>query len=325
MAAVGQGLVFIHGRGMAMKILIIGGSGVLGRNLIPLLLADGHDVTATRRHPQKDVAMPEGARFCELDLLDEAAVQALLVSEKPDVVFHMATAMPADLHPRKLRKQLAMTNRLRDEGTRHLLAAAHAAGVKRIIAESVAFAYAPEDGPADEAAPLVSEPLAGFGDAVAAIRSMEKRLLDAGDNVALRLGMLYGPGTSYDENSATAKAVRKKQFPIVNPGTGRFSFLHVADAAEAFRKAVSVPAGVYNVCENRNLGIGEWLPDYASALGAPQPIRVPRWLGRLAAGPFGDFLMNRQRGASNARARQVLGWEPEHDFLSGSVDILAQR
>ncbi len=299
-----------------MKILIVGGSGVLGRSLAPLLCRDGHHVVATRFHATEEIpTLSAEIRWIPLDLLDVPAVNELLLDEKPEIVFHLATALQADLHPRKLRVQLAQTNRLRDDGTRILQAAARYAGVRRVIGESIAFAYAPGPDPADEDTPFVDEPLAGFQEAVAAVRAMEKRLLAHPDNVILRLGMLYGAETSYAGDGATAQMIRKRQFPLVRPGSGRFSFLHVADAADALRRSLDAEAGIFNICENHNPAANEWLPAYAEALGAPRPFHVPRWLGRLAAGPFGDFLMNRQRGASNVRAREVMGWQPGYSFM----------
>lgn len=299
-----------------MKILLVGAGGVLGSALLPLLSAEGHDVIATTRSGAAANEYGGRVQSARLDLLNETAVNKLLRELRPEVVVNLATSLPAALHPRRLRKQLAETNRIRSTGSKLLAAAAQRAGVRRIVATSIAFAYRPGVGPAAESEPLIAEPLAGFNLALDAIRDLESTVLyDGHDNVVLRLGMLYGPGTAYASDSATAALVRRRQFPVIKPGEGCFSFLHVNDATSALQCAIHKTAGLYNICEDVAPAVAEWLPAYAAALKAPAPIRLPRWIGRLAAGSFGDFLMNRQRCANNECAKRELGWRPENSFM----------
>lgn len=294
-----------------MKILLAGATGVLGRALLPELVSQGHHVLAASRQPNDSGGLA-------LDLLDAHAVREALLAHRPDAVIHVASALPPALDPKRLREQLRVTNRLREEGTSNLERAAGEAGVKRIIAASIAFGYAPGEGAASENEPLFDGAPAGFDLAVRAVRELEKTLADA-NHVVLRLGMLYGPGTAYAADSTTAALVRKRAFPVIAPGEGRFSFLHPADAATAFAAALHGPAGVHNVCEDNCPTAREWLARYAAALGARPPLQVPRWIGRLAAGAFAVHLLTTQRGASNLAAREALGWQPRHDFMSAPL------
>jgi 2-alkyl-3-oxoalkanoate reductase len=235
------------------------------------------------------------------------------VEASPEVVVHELTALPTRFNPRDPRLYDA-TNRVRGEGTDHLVAAARAAGARRIVCQSIAFAYAPGRQPeiVDEDAPLFLEAPAPFGGAVRVIQAMEHTVLEAEglDGVVLRYGWFYGPGTYYAEDGATAHDVRRRRFPVVGKGTGLFSFVHVDDAASATAAAVERGApGVYNVVDDEPAPLREWLPVYAQAIGAKPPRRVPVWLARLAAGPMAT-VVNHQPGAANAKAKRELGWEP---------------
>ena len=228
----------------------------------------------------------------------------------PDAVVNMLTAIPARLNPRQMPEQFALTNRLRTEGTRNLLAAAAQSGARRIIAQGLAFAYEPGDSPADEETPLWPRPPAPFASSLTALRELEAITTRAGGTV-LRLGHLYGPATMFAPNGSFADDVRARKVPIAGAGASVFSFVHVADVATAVVAALSHDvSGVLNVVDDDPVPIRDWLPEMADALGAPRPRRLPLALVRLAAGAWGAAYLGGLRGADNTRARRVLGWRP---------------
>jgi nucleoside-diphosphate-sugar epimerase len=297
-----------------MRVFVAGASGAIGRPLLPRLVAAGHEVTGTTRSETGAEAIrAAGARAAVCDALDAGALQAAVTEAAPEVVVHQLTALPHRFDPRD--KQIyAPTNRLRTEGTRNLLDAARAAGARRMICQSVAFAYAPgaEAEVKDEEAPLALGAPPPFGDAVGVIDAMERAVAGAErlEGVVLRYGWFYGPGTYYADDGSMAEDVRRRRFPIIGKGTGLFSFVHVDDAATATVAAVERGApGVYNVVDDDPAPQSEWLPVYAEAIGARKPLRVPVWIARLVVGKIASAA-SVQPGASNAKARRELGWEP---------------
>ena len=254
-----------------------------------------------------------GAEAVVCDAFDAAGLREAVVAARPEVVVHLLTALPQRFDPKS--DYLEPTNKLRREGTRNLVAAARAAGARRLVAESIAFLYAPEgDWVKDEEAPAWNGAPGAFGAAVEAVTDMERQVLDAGDleGVVLRFGWLYGPGTHYDRGGQQAEEVKRRRLPIVGRGTGTFSFVHTEDAGAATLAAVERGApGTYNVVDDEPAPVREWLPVYAEALGAKPPRRVPLWMARLAAGRLADTMVE-TRGASNAKARGELDWQPTH-------------
>jgi nucleoside-diphosphate-sugar epimerase len=259
------------------------------------------------------------------DALDRAAVMDAVLEAQPDAIVQEVSRLPGFVNPRRMTAQMAATNRLRTEGTANLLAAADAVGVSRFVAQSIAFGYAPqgprvvdEDAPLNLAAPRQLRPV------VEAVAELERQVLEA-SGVVLRYGMFYGPGTSFARDGDTARTVRRRAFPIAGDGEGRWSFVHVRDAAEATVAALGFDGpGVFNVVDDHPAPLREWLPEYARLLGARPPRRVPLWLVRLSAGPVAAEGMTQQRGASNARARAELGWTPRHaDWRGGFAEELA--
>lgn len=310
-----------------MKVFVAGATGVLGRPLLPRLVAAGHEVVGTTRRPERaEEIAAAGAEPAVCDALDAAGLAEAVAAAAPEAVVHALTALPARIEPRK--DYLAATNRVRTEGTRNLLAAAHATGARRIVAESVAFFYRPEGSwVKDEEAPLFLDAPGIFGAGAAALADLERQVLGAEgiEGLVLRFGWLYGPGTYYASDGSQAADVRRRRSPVVGAGTGRFSFVHVEDAAEAIVAALERGApGAYNVVDDEPAPLREWLPVYAEALGAKRPRRVPAWLGRLVAGrPLVEAALT-MRGADNSKARRELGWSPTHpSWRQGFAESLA--
>jgi nucleoside-diphosphate-sugar epimerase len=297
-----------------MRVFVAGASGALGRTLVPRLVAAGHAVTGTTRSEARAEAIrAAGATPALVDALDADAVRSAVEQAAPEVVVHELTALPERFDPRRSDVYEA-TNRLRGEGTRNLLDAARSAGARRFVCQSIAFAYAPGARPEvmDEDAPLNLDAPPPFGEGVRVMDEMERAVLGAEglDGLVLRYGWFYGPGTYYAEDGSTAQDVRRRRFPVIGSGAGIFSFVHVDDAADATVAAVDRGApGVYNVVDDEPAAMRDWLPAYAEAIGARRPRRVPVWLARLVAGKMVSTI-NTQPGASNAKAKRELGWEP---------------
>lgn len=302
-----------------MRIFIAGATGALGRRLVPLLVASGHDVIGTTRSVAKAPGLQAaGAEPVVLDVLDAAAVVSAVADAGPEVVVHQATALAGRLsdvrHPDRA---FELTNRLRTEGTDHLLAAARAAGARRFVAQSYAgWPYAREGGPVKtEEARLDPHPPADVRQTLAAIRHLEGAVAGADglEGLVLRYGGFYGPGTSIAPDGEQVAAVRRRRFPIVGGGAGVWSLVHIDDAATATGAAVERGApGLYNIVDDEPARVAEWLPALAAAIGAPPPRRVPAWVGRLLAGEQVVTMMTESRGASNAKAKRELGWRPRH-------------
>jgi nucleoside-diphosphate-sugar epimerase len=301
-----------------VRIFIAGGTGVVGRQLIPLLVNRGHRVVATARTAEKAAALEvAGAVATEVDGLDRSAVLRAVIAARPDVVVHQMTALATVTSFKDLDAALTLTNRLRTEGTDHLLAAARAAGARRFVAQSfTGWPNAREGGRVKtEEDPLDPYPAPTMVQTLEAIRTLERAVLGASDlaGVVLRYGAFYGPGTSLAPGGYVVEALRKRRLPIIGDGTGVWSFSHIADVAEATRLAIEGgPPGLYNVVDDDPAEVAVWLPQLARVIGARPPYRIPVWLGRLAAGEVGVRMMTEQRGSSNAKAKRLLGWQPAY-------------
>ena len=299
-----------------MKVLVAGATGVIGRRLVPALVACGHDVTAMVRSPQSaSAAQALGARCVQANALDPAATMRALAEAAPEAVIHQLTALPRRIDPRRIERDFVLNDRVRSEGTRNLVAAARAAGTRRVIAQSIAFAYAP--GPPGtihrEIDPLIRDEQApqSFRRSARALRELEEAVLGA-DGVVLRYGYFYGPGSAIAPDGSLGEDVARRRMPLVGDGAGVWSFIHVDDAASATVAALDRgPAGAYNVVDDEPARVSDWLPALASALGAPKPWRAPVFLARLAAGSYGVATMTSAQGASNELAKAELGWTPE--------------
>jgi nucleoside-diphosphate-sugar epimerase len=312
-----------------MKVFVAGASGAIGRPLVRQLLAVGHEVTGmTRREENAEAIRAAGAAAVVCDVFDAAGLESSVREAAPEAVIHELTSLPPRLDP-KSKDALAPTNRLRSEGTRNLIAAAKAAGARRLIAESVAFFYVPEgDWVKGEDAPAFPEGPGPFGEAGKALADLERQVTAAEglEGFVLRYGWFYGPGTYYDSDGSQTEDFRKRRMPIVGKGTGVFSFVQVEDAASATVAAVERgKPGIYNVVDDEPALLSEWAPAFAEAVGAKKPRRVPVWLARLAAGSAAAEMMMGQRGAANAKAKRELGWQPSYpSWRQGFVDRAAR-
>jgi 2-alkyl-3-oxoalkanoate reductase len=308
-----------------MKVFVAGATGALGRALVPQLVARGHEVVGmTRTAAKQDLVRSLGARPVVADALDPDAVAEVVASAEPEVIVHQLTALSGPMSIRDARRPdhappAIMTNRLRTEGTDHLLAAGRAVGARRFVAQSFgAFRSARAGRPVQtEADPIDPDFPAPPRTAQAALLYLEQAVttIEWGAGLALRYGGFYGPGTgiSLAPDAEMAAPVRKRRFPIVGDGGGVWSLVHIEDAAAATVVAVERGRpGVYNVVDDDPAPVREWLPVLASALGAKPPRRVPRWLGRLLAGETATLMMTEVSGASNEKARRELGWTPRY-------------
>ena len=315
-----------------MKVFVAGGSGAMGRRLVPQLVAAGYEVVAMIRDEGKAPwVRTVGARPVIADALDRAAVAAVVKASGPEVVIHQLTALSGAKNFKNFDKEFALTNRLRTEGTDYLLEAAQAAGVRRIIAQSYGNWNYERTGSAikTEQDPFDPNPPANQVKTLQAIRYVENAVVNAGgiEGIALRYGNFYGPGTSLDLGGDIVVQVRKRAFPIVGNGSGIWSFVHMDDAAAAAVAAIDHGSpGVYNVADDEPAPVANWLPDLAAAVGAKPPRHVPVWLGRLAAGEVGVSMMTQIRGTTSANAKAELGWSPRYrtyreGFRNGLGDV----
>jgi nucleoside-diphosphate-sugar epimerase len=300
-----------------MKVFVAGATGAMGKQLVPRLIASGHEVVGTTRSESKQAELYAlGATPVVLDALDPDQVAAAVAEAKPDAIVHELTSIETfDL--RHFDRSFAMTNRLRTEGTDHLLSAARAVGVKRFVIQSfTSWPYARTGGPVKtEDDPLDPTPAAEMRESLDAIRHLESAVTGADwtEGIVLRYGGFYGPGTSLTPGGEQFEMLRKRKYPVVGNGAGVWSFVHIADAAEATVAAVEHgKRGVYNVVDDEPAPVAEWLPALAQAIGAPKPWHVPAFVGRLVAGEPGIVMMTEMRGASNAKAKRDLGWKPRH-------------
>lgn len=298
-----------------MKVFFAGASGAIGRTLVPMLREQGHEVVALTRTPDKAAALrAAGAEPVVCDVLDAEALREAVAAAEPEGVIHHLTDLPRRMTPGAIKDGLVATDRVRTTGTANLLGAAVDAGARRIVAQSIAFAYAPGGaGLKDEADPLFLDAPEPFRDSVAAVAEMERAVTNAEriEGVALRFGFWYGPGTAYAGDGHFAAEARRRRLPIVGRGSAVWSFLHVDDVAAATIAALEHgEPGIYNVVDDDPAATREWTPAYAEAVGAKPPLRVPTFVARLAAGRYAAYLATGLRGASNEKAKRELGWEP---------------
>jgi nucleoside-diphosphate-sugar epimerase len=301
-----------------MRVFVAGATGAIGKQLVPRLVAAGHEVHGMTRCASKEAMLSElGAVPVVADALDPDQVAEAVARARPEVIVHQLTAIGA-IDMRHFDRDFALTNRLRTEATDHLLSAGQALGVRRFVAQGVGAygAYLRTGGPVkSEEDPLDPTPAPKMRETLLAIRHLEEAVLRAArtEGIVLRYGVFYGPGTSMAPGANQFELIRRRKFPLVGDGGGVWSFVHVADAAEATVAAVERGTpGVYNVVDDDPAPVAEWLPALAQQLSAKRPMRVPRLVGRLFAGEAAAVMMTEVRGASNAKAKRELAWRPAH-------------
>jgi len=311
-----------------MRIFVAGASGVIGGPLLRQLHDAGHEVVGLAGSDASAVRVSEaGAEAVVCDALDADAVREAVGAARPDVVVNELTKLPRDYDTRNMDERFyAPTNRIRTEGGGNLIEAARAAGARRFVSQSIAFLYAPEgDMVKDEEGRPSTDAPAPFGDGVRAMVSHEQAVLEAEgiEGLVLRYGWFYGPRTYYAADGSIAEMVRKRRFPVLGGSDGLFSFIHIEDAAGATVAACERgEPGIYNVVDDEPATVAEWLPAYAEALGAKRPWKVPGFIGRLLGGTAARMTVG-LRGASNAKARRELGWEPRYpSWRSGFREAL---
>jgi nucleoside-diphosphate-sugar epimerase len=308
-----------------MHIFLAGATGAIGRSLIPQAIERGHTVTGTARSAAKAAVVEElGATPVVVDGLDRDGVIAAVGAARPDAVVHEMTGLSGLADARHPEKTFAATNRLRTEGTDHLLDAARAAGVQRAVVQSfggwflgpgTARAFSEDDA-------LDTEPPKRIRTSHAAMRYAERAALDFG-GAALRYGGFYGPGTGMAPGAEQWEMVRARKFPVVGDGGGIWSFIHVDDAASATLAVLEQDAtGLFHVTDDEPAPVREWLPYLARAIGAPKPRHVPRWVARLM-GEHIVAMMCEAHGASNAKIKAQLGWEPRWPTWRDGFSALA--
>jgi 2-alkyl-3-oxoalkanoate reductase len=294
-----------------MRVFVAGATGAIGRHLVPQLVEAGHEVTATTRSEAKfDQLWNLGARPVLVDGLDAAAVGEAVAQAEPDAIIHQMTSLAGGQDLRRFDRTFATTNQLRTVGTDNLLAAARAAGVRRFVAQS--FTGWPNErtgGPVKtEDDGLDPNPPKNQRQTLAAIKYLERAVTEAPlKGVVLRYCAFYGPGAS-DE---LIELIRRRRLPVIGNGAGIWSFVHIADAASAAVAALEHGTGIYDVVEDDPAPTSVVLPALAEIVGAKQPMHVPVWLGRLAAGEVPVVWMTQMRGSSNAKAKRELGWAPK--------------
>lgn len=293
-----------------MKVLVAGATGAVGRPLVARLVAAGHQVAGSSRTAERAAELTAlEVEPVVFDALDATAVAAAVERVAPEVIVNELTAIPAQLNPRKMAQQFELTNRLRREGTNNLMEAAEANGVRRLVSQSIAFAYEPKPGP-----PMVEDdPLAERGELTEALVALEARTLGSQtvEGIVLRYGFFYGPGSSYAKDGSVGEQVRSRRFPQIGDGEGQWPLIHVDDAAKATVAAIERGnPGVYNVVDDEPAPLREWLPGLAEALGAKPPRKIPKLVARVLAGPQVVEYATGLPPVSNAKAKTELGWTP---------------
>ncbi|GAA0987566.1 NAD(P)-dependent oxidoreductase [Acrocarpospora macrocephala] len=302
-----------------MRIFIAGASGAIGSHLVFQLVARGHEVIGTTRSAAKTGALRAlGAEPVIVDALDPDSVADVVARAEPEVIVHQLTALSGPADFRHVKRMAAATNRLRTEGTDHLLAAARAVGVAKFVAQSNSGWMERTGGPvADENGRIEPNPPADAAAAVAALRHLEEAVtgISWADGIVLRYGGFYGPGTGIEAapDAVMAGLIRKRRFPIVGGGGGVWSLVHITDAASATVAAIERgKPGIYHVGDDEPAPVRDWLPELARALGAKPPRRVPAWLVRLLAGRTPVDMMTRARGISSEKIKRELDWAPRY-------------
>jgi nucleoside-diphosphate-sugar epimerase len=301
-----------------MKIFVAGAAGAVGSALIPVLVQRGHQVIGSGRSSKSFAAIGAvGAEPVPMDGLDASSVLEAVRAAQPDVIVHQMTRLSGVKNLRHFDEAFAEANRLRTEGTAHLIAAARAVGTPRLVVQSyTGWPNAPEGAALKtEDDPLDPAPPHSMRESLDAIRELERMVVAASDlqGIVLRYGSFYGPRTPISPGGEIVTLVAQRRLPIVGSGEGVWSFVHMEDVALATALAAEgAPSGIYNIVDDEPAPTSVWLPELARILGAPPPRHVPEWIARLVVGEALVHMMTRIKGSSNAKAKRVLGWQPRY-------------
>ena len=317
-----------------MKILLAGATGAIGRPLVRRLVDAGHEVVALTRRPEKVAELDQaGARGVVCDVCDRDALDAIAKETRPDVVVDETTDLPQRYDGRTMRGFYDGMAPLRQVGTPNLIQAAQDTGA-RILFQSIAFAYRPDAGvPGNEQRPRTEDdPVYGadapepWNVAMPIIGALEQRVVEAG-GLVLRYGMFYGPHTHFTPGGQMYEEVRKRRLPIPGGGTGVCSFIHDDDAAAATVAAIERPdiTGILNVTDDAPMAMKDWVRAFAEAIGAPEPLRVPRLVAKVASGPLPFHFATAMPGTSNSRAKEALDWAPAYRTLRDGLRAAPTR
>ena len=312
-----------------MRVFVAGASGAIGTRLVPRLVAAGHSVTGlTHRSENADTIRQMGAEPVVADALQADAIRAAVTQARPAVIIHELTDLKGASDLRKFDRLFAASNRLRIEGTGHLIAAAKETGVERFVAQSFCgWPYARAGDPIKtETASLDPAPPRELQRTLDAIRYLEAAVLAFGQGLVLRYGAFYGPATGLFDGPMVEQ-VRRRRAPVIGSGDGWWSFIHIEDAAEATARSVTQgEPGIYNIVDDDPAPVREWLPALAALLGAKPPRTVPAWLAQPVAGEHIVAMMTKIRAGSNRKAKQELGWQPAHaSWREGFRDVIEQE
>jgi nucleoside-diphosphate-sugar epimerase len=297
-----------------MKVFVAGASGAIGRPLVAALVAAKHEVIGmTSRNAGIKVLREMGVEGVVLNALDAAAVRAESARIRPDAIIDELTSLPKRYTPEEMRTAAPRDRQIRLEGGGNLYRAAIETGVKRYIVQSTGFFYGPGRGLASEGDPLAHDAPSRIAASVATYTQIENRVFSSPglEGVALRYGFFYGPGTYHDpENGSISEQVRQHQYPVIDPATGVFSFIHVEDAAAATVAALEIRPGVYNVVDNDPVAMAIWLPAFAGFIEAPPPPHISDQAAIQTGGPDVVYYATQLRGASNEKAKKEFGFAP---------------
>jgi nucleoside-diphosphate-sugar epimerase len=295
-----------------MRVFVAGASGAIGEPLIAELLKQGHSVVGmTTSESRAKILENQGASAAIVNALDAAAVEAVLKQSKVEAVIDELTSLPKEMGD--MPKYAEGDRKLRLEGGGNLFRAAIATGVRRYLQQASGFFLKAAEGSlADESSPLDINASPGVAASARTYAELESRLFSSSaiEGVSLRYGFFYGPKTWFYPGESAANFVTKQQNPVAGKGQGVWSFVHIHDAAIATVAALTAEAGVYNLVDEDPSPQNVWLPAFAKFLGAPPPPHLSEEEVKAIAGEDTVYYATKLSGASNTKAKSVLGWQP---------------
>jgi nucleoside-diphosphate-sugar epimerase len=310
-----------------MRVFIAGGTGAIGRPLVAALAAAGHEIAVYSRSDERVAALGQpGIVPAVGDAFDTDTLMRAVQSFKPDVVINQLTSLTQSVNPLAVKRGFDLTSRLRREVSGTLVRAARSAGARRIVAQSIAFAYRPGPGVRTEADPLWTDAKGQIGVLTGSVALLESNTLGDPEleSVVLRYGSFYGPGTYFAPDGLYPTLLKRRMMPMPGQAGGIFGMVHIDDAAAATVAALEGPTGIFNVADDVPAPASEWMPFVAGLMGVKPPRRVPESLVRVGAGKFLAYLLCDQPAVSSQRARSELGWSPRYpDWHEGLTAVFS--